>query len=327
MTQPDARMHWMDFLRGVAVLLVVVLHAAQHGGATVLWWDEANRYLAPFRMPLLMFLSGLLLTRSLAKPLPLYLWGKIAAVGWPLLVWLSLYGLLIRGGLGLPEDIVDYLATGDYLWFLMALLICYAVGAGFRPLVVSDPRTGGWAFLALSAVMMFTMLISGPIAGLAGNTLWYGSFFFLGAWATARLHRWTAAPWWAGTLLLALLLGISALGANGANAELRTPAMAGVAVAGIAVVIWLAPRIPRSGAFRLISWTGRHSIVVYVAHFPVVIFLRDTVLSQGELSAGVHVAVITVLALALTMLILAARPWTPWLYVAPGSAHIAARLR
>ena len=75
-----ARMQWMDLLRGLAVLLVVVLHAASHGGAEVEGWTLVNRHLTPFRMPLLMFLSGMLLHRSLAKPLPVYLWGKVAAL-------------------------------------------------------------------------------------------------------------------------------------------------------------------------------------------------------------------------------------------------------
>ncbi|RHZ90307.1 acyltransferase, partial [Cereibacter sphaeroides] len=80
----------MDFLRGLSVLLVVVLHAntANIGGETVGWWAEVNRHLTPFRMPLLMFMSGMLLYRSLAKPLPVYIWGKFAAIAWPLAVWM-----------------------------------------------------------------------------------------------------------------------------------------------------------------------------------------------------------------------------------------------
>jgi fucose 4-O-acetylase-like acetyltransferase len=320
-------MHWMDFLRGLAVVLVVVLHAAQHGGATVQWWDDANRFLAPFRMPLLMFLSGLLLARSLVKPLPVYLWGKVAAVGWPLAVWLVLYGYLVRGGVGWPDNMGDYVATGDYLWFLMALLACYFFAAVFRPLMVRAPRTCDWVFLGVFVLMMTASVLSEPIPGLLGNTLWYGSFFFLGAWAQERLTLWIAAPWWIGMLLIVLLVGVSVLGVNGASTSLRTPALGVLAVWGIAVVLWVAPRIPRAGVVRLISWTGRNSIVVYVAHFPVVIFLRDTVLSGVELQAGVHLTVLTVIALSLTLAIVWARPWTPWLYVLPRSTRVAVLLK
>ena len=74
------RIQWMDVLRGIAVLLVVVLHGADIpylNGNGVEEWAQVNRYLEPFRMPLLMFLSGILLPRSLAKPLRLYAWGRV----------------------------------------------------------------------------------------------------------------------------------------------------------------------------------------------------------------------------------------------------------
>lgn len=326
MTSGASRMHWMDFLRGLAVVLVVVLHAAQHGGATVEWWDDANRYLAPFRMPLLMFLSGVLLTHSLAKPLPLYLWGKVAAIGWPLGLWLALYGFLVRGGVGLPDNLRDYLATGDYLWFLMALLACYFFAALFRPLLTRHPKACEWAFLAVFGLMITASVLSGSIPGLLGNTLWYGSFFFLGAWAQPRITRWIAAPWWSSALLLTVIVGVSLFGINGANESLRTPALAGLAVLGVAVALWFAPRIPRWPAVRVISWAGRNSIVVYVAHFPVIMLLRDRVLTHAQLPEGGYVVVITLLSLVLTMLIVWLRPWTSWLYVMPRSQRVAARL-
>lgn len=43
----------MDFLRGLAVLLVVVLHANSQNiaGASVEWWADVNRHLTPFGCP------------------------------------------------------------------------------------------------------------------------------------------------------------------------------------------------------------------------------------------------------------------------------------
>lgn len=327
MTGVASRMHWMDFLRGLAVLLVVVLHASQHGGVTVEWWDDANRYFAPFRMPLLMFLSGVLLARSLVKPLPLYLWGKVAAIGWPLVLWLAIYGFLVRGGVGWPDNGADYLLTGDYLWFLMALLACYFFAALFRPLAIRRATICEWAFLGVFGLMMAASVLSGPIPGLLGNTLWYGSFFFLGAWAQPRITRWVAAPWWLSVLLLALVVGVSLVGVNGTSGSLRSPAFGGLAVLGIAIALWLAPRLPRSRGVRVISWAGRNSIVVYVAHFPVVMLLRDYVMAHSAVTGMVYVAMLTVLSLLLTMVIVWSRPWTSWLYVMPRSQRVTKRLR
>ena len=92
-TDSAPRMRWMDLLRGVAVLLVVVLHGSdipRANGLGVERWTELNLYLEPFRMPLLMFLSGTLLPRSLTKSAGAYLWGKFASIVWPLMIWLGM---------------------------------------------------------------------------------------------------------------------------------------------------------------------------------------------------------------------------------------------
>ena len=65
----STRVGWLDSLRGVAILLVVVLHAGEALRVAVgptPGLDQVNLFLEPFRMPVLMFLSGFLLPQSLA---------------------------------------------------------------------------------------------------------------------------------------------------------------------------------------------------------------------------------------------------------------------
>lgn len=60
------RRHWMDALRGGAVLLVVFWHAfamPYDNAPTAIAW--VMNFLAVYRVPLLLLLSGLLLDRSL----------------------------------------------------------------------------------------------------------------------------------------------------------------------------------------------------------------------------------------------------------------------
>lgn len=319
-------MQWMDLLRGLAVLLVVVLHAASHGGAEAEGWNLANRHLTPFRMPLLMLLSGMLLHRSLAKPMPMYLWGKAAAIVWPLLVWLFLYGFLVRGGFGWPETGVDYWLNGDYLWFLMSLSLCYLAAGLLKPLVSRFPQGNVWAFLGVF-VGMVTLYVNVDVAGgVLGSTIWYGSFFFLGAWAGRFVERWVGTH---RLLILPLMLAaayFAHLGIHDRSLRVGTLEAAGISVLGIAVILWLAPRLPRSGAVRFVEWVGRSSIVVYVAHFPVIIAARGHLVAPLELSAGWHVALMTVIGLGGSLLLVWLRPWTPWLYVLPGHQKVAARL-
>lgn len=328
--QTAARMQWMDFLRGVAVLLVVILHANSQiiAGATVEWWSDVNRHLTPFRMPLLMFMSGMLLHRSLAKPLTLYIWGKVAAILWPLLVWMFIYAFLINGGVGVPNDLLGLLVTGDYLWFLMALLLCYSAAMIFKPLMAVIPQGYSWGFLGLFLAMIITYVSTDAVhGGLLGSTFWYGAFFFLGAWAGRLIQRWVRMHWLLMLPLLLLTAYLAHIGSDDRSLRIGSLAAAAISVLGIAVLLWLAPKLPRGGLVRFIEWCGRSSIVVYVAHFPVIIALRDNVFRHTDFDAGLQVTLMTTITLAITVLFVWLRPWTPWLYVIPGQARVAQKLR
>ena len=80
------RLRWMDQARGVAILLVVMHHSmtwVADFGLTVppalIAFDDI---VSPFRMPLLMFLSGILVPRALSKPTRAYA-TELRAIGWP----------------------------------------------------------------------------------------------------------------------------------------------------------------------------------------------------------------------------------------------------
>ncbi len=124
----------MDRLRGAAILAVLVLHAELSArgatGETLPAVHAVNGWLAPYRMPLLVALSGVLLTPALGKPWWDYLSGKLRHLLWPYLVWVTLdtaYAAARAGGLG--WDYVARLAYDPrtYLWFLAYLFVFYLV--------------------------------------------------------------------------------------------------------------------------------------------------------------------------------------------------------
>ncbi|MDS2173128.1 acyltransferase [Nesterenkonia sp. CL21] len=312
----SSRMQWMDLLRGVAVILVVILHAASiptSTGSGIREWILTNRYLEPFRMPLLMFLSGMLLPRSLAKPLPQYLWGKYAAIVWPAAVWMVLYGVFVyRNG---PFEL-SYWITGDYLWFLLALIICYTLAALLQKL----------PFLLISAAMMAAVVLMEVPSGLPHKTLYYGAFFFLGAWACRYMDRWLRAPWMLVVAMAVVAAVFSHLGREDLALRMGTWQAAGISLLGLGVILWLAPRLPRGRISAFFEWAGRSSIVVYVAHFPILVVIHR-VLARMEVAPIWHVGITTVLGLALTLLMVWLRPWTTWLYVYPRQKQVATRLK
>ncbi|MUK02436.1 acyltransferase family protein [Vibrio cholerae] len=140
----STRIGWLDSLRGVAILLVVVLHAGEAlrmavGPTPAV--DQFNLFFEPFRMPVLMFLSGVLLPQSVAKPGQEYFAGKVSMVAWPYLLW-SLIILAASGDLRPAALGQIFYLSPTYLWYLWFILVFYALAYPLRrlpPLVAAVP--------------------------------------------------------------------------------------------------------------------------------------------------------------------------------------------
>lgn len=265
-TTTGTRIGWLDSLRGVAILLVVVLHAGEAlrvavGPSTGI--DQFNLFLEPFRMPVLMFLSGILLPQSVAKPRGEYFAGKVSMVAWPYLLW-SLIILAASGDLG-PGRILQILyLSPTYLWYLWFILVFYALAYPLRrvpPLVLSA------AGLAVSFLL--------PADGRPGTMAFLAAFFFLGAWCSQHprfIERMLTTP----LVLVAGAASAAAVGilnAAGQDVLYRAEYAWGV-LGGLAVVCWAFPRLGANRVTAGLEFVGRFSIVFYVAHLgPIMITL------------------------------------------------------
>ena len=265
-TTTGTRIGWLDSLRGVAILLVVVLHAGESlriAGAAIAGVDGFNLFLEPFRMPVLMFLSGILLPRSVAKTGREYFAGKVSMVAWPYLLW-SLIILVASGDLR-PGGVLQilYLAP-TYLWYLWFILVFYALAYPLRRI---PPLIAAGAGLVASLVL--------PDDSRPGMMAFLAAFFFLGAWCArhprsveqALARRWVPA---AGAVS-AVAVGVF----NVLNHDVlyRAEYAWGV-LGGLAVVCWVFPRLGSNRVTSALEFVGRYSIVFYVAHLgPIMITL------------------------------------------------------
>jgi fucose 4-O-acetylase-like acetyltransferase len=253
----EARLHWMDLLRGIAVLLVISWHAitvsARYGMVMPEFIVLVNTVLSPYRLPMLLIISGMLLPRSLGKPIGVYYEGKARNILWPYIVWTLITALCIDAAV-LADPVVWY-AGLDHLWFLSTLLVCYGVAPLLR-------RVPGW----LVATALFTIQLAIPphLPGV-DNWIWFGAYFFLGS-SLSRL-RLTRLPWW-------LVAVLAVVGVAGAVAAVTGPGTGyawklhwiAISLAGVIALIWIAPRIPRGSAVRMFESVGRRSIYYYAAH-------------------------------------------------------------
>ena len=302
----------MDLLRGGAVLLVIAHHLRL---VQEIWDGAAPHTMAilsegtmPFRMPALLFASGLLLERSLRKPAARYLSGKARSMLWPWLLWSALM-LPILGWENAREPL--WWINGMYTWFLLALFLYYLIGLLARRI---HP---GW--LALASVAGWTAM---PLLGLAQDVaglrpdkfLYYAAFFFAGA-AAHRVLAVRTVPW---ALILPSLVIAAGWAAYAVylDADPDVPVLSQVVVLiGVLGAIGVAQHLPRIGIVRGIEWLGRNSIVPYLVHLPVIELLaRHTDVPVGW---PAYLAGFTIV-IAICVLAIRLRPVTSFLYVFPG---------
>lgn len=269
----------MDQIRGIAIICVLLQHAVSIPARLGLHTPEAlaffNETLQPYRQPLLMFLSGMLLSHSLRKPWREYAGGKVRRILWPMLVW-SIPVIILRP----PVDITGVLAPA-HLWYLLVLLECYVIG----------PLTRRIPAIVMAGVMLLLQLIlsfeSSLVAHYAGPFLTFGVFFMAGSAVMPHLDRWQAVRWpiGVGAGAAGIAVQISAV-QFGWNSNILTFVSSAL---GVAALVWLAPRLPIS---RLIETVGRQSMIWYVAHVPVMI-VTGMVLWRVDASMSGWVVVLT----------------------------------
>lgn len=292
----ESRKTWMDLLRGLAVLLIVAYHASvlpgSYGLSVPAVVNEVNVALSPFRIPTLLVLSGLLLPRSLARRPGRYFTGKLRAILWPYVVWLVVDSL-VRGDLTVLAD-PELWMDGSYLWYLNTLLAGYVIAWVARrvPALVMT--------VALLLIAVVVEAQSGPLI----RILWYGAYFFFGSWLADRLGAWQRAgpiiPAGLGVVAVAWGVVVAAQSTYAPKGLLAFP----LSLAGVLVLLWLAPRTPRPRWVRALEYLGRNSIVVYTVHMPAILVawigLKSLgvtavwVVMLGLFSAGVVASVVLI---------------------------------
>jgi uncharacterized membrane protein YcfT len=274
------RVEWMDALRGMAIVLVVLDHSIYYiheGGFTDLAViDKVSDMLNPVRMPAMAFLSGLLLAPSLRKGARTYLWGKVDNVVWPFLVWAVIYKLVWIAAVpltGTPHHLSDLLAIAwappGHLWYLRDLFAFYVLHLALSR--VSLPRTPMLFCAAAAAILLAALQETGFNNGQGERFFFLFAFFTLGGWLSDHPDRFEAIlrnPW---ARTAASAFAVATVPATLAWGNMRyewesTPFTTG-AIGLLALTAQGLCRTPLSAGLRFL---GRNSLMVYVGHWLIV---------------------------------------------------------
>lgn len=321
------RVGWVDYAKGICILLVVLFHTVNHYeeavGATG-WMRWIVEFSKPFRMPDFFLIAGLFLPRTINANLLTYFDKKVVHFAYFYLLWLGLT-LLLTDNDTLRADPVAFaklylwniVQPTGVLWFVHMLAVFYVV----TRLVARLPK---WLVFAAAAALQIAhqaLWIDTP-SFIANRFMDYYVFFFLGYAASdlvfAVAERAKARPW--------ITLGVLA-GWAGANEWLTREGYHHVpgyglmmALAGALAIVELAALLSQTRPAGFLRYCGQNSIVIYLTFFfPMTVLERALAANRAIPDVGWACFAILVASAVLPLLFHLAIKRTPLiaLYVRP----------
>lgn len=218
----------VDLIRTVAIILVILLHAATEGIPNLdimsaqgiqLWWTaDVYNSISRVCVPLFIMLTGALLLQpsKVEEPLGVFFKKRWMRIGIPILFWAAVYfawRFFVNGEVLTLSSIVQGVFTGPYyqFWYLYVLVGLYLLTPVIR-VVVAHAKWGTikyflvvW-FLGTGLFPLLTLAVNLSVAvsfflitGLVG-------YFILGAYvAQLRSRRWTLSLIFALSTLFTIL--------------------------------------------------------------------------------------------------------------------------
>lgn len=214
MTQKKVRIPYFDFLRGIAILMVVSIHTFELFAIEDNIWGEIKIFLGQIiqcAVPIFIAISGFFLAQKQVSYIP-FLKRQIPKIYIPLLIWsLPYYINALNSGYNLLVATVIYLFCGFSIYYFIALIIQFYI---LSPILYKFNNRGGVFFACLITIIAVSFVahklnIEGdhiPLILYAGPFPVWLAFFSIGMWLGDKKSRnYNISPWiW--TIIISLLL-------------------------------------------------------------------------------------------------------------------------
>jgi fucose 4-O-acetylase-like acetyltransferase len=286
-----SRLAWVDYLRGIAIVLVVYRHVLlglQNSGMSIPpAYLNANIMFFSFRMPLFFILSGIFISGSLAKKsLGRIIYSKFELLLYPYLIWatiqitIQLFASQWTNAQRTPKDYLDIFYQPmniDQFWYLPALFNTTIVYL----LTKTKLKLHGWMQIILGLALFFLSPFCRKVS-MMSNWMEFYIFFAIGdtisplffkerfqAFLKNRYTLLILLPFFIATQYYYLHLYLTSPG-NDVNLGLFLP----IALFGCLTMCALAYRLQSWDILRFLRILGFHSLYIYVMHVIVAAFVR-----------------------------------------------------
>jgi uncharacterized membrane protein YcfT len=313
-TQKSGRVVWIDTARGLAIVLVVLIHAVdwiEETSIRIPGWVDVNEVLSTLRMPLFFACAGILAGKWVMAGWADLLSRKVTFLVWVYLLWQPVGSLVALVAARFTGDeltlvrMIGSLALTPFrprfeLWFLWALALFFVLARASARI----PRGPQLLVAAAGSALWFSALIPETNLGWDGAVKYY-VFFLLGCYYKPLLQSF--AEHLSSEASLVLIGGWFLLSASAYTSGVDGIIGVGLLVRVIGVMAGIALAV-RLQSVNVLSYLGSRTLPIYLAHTPLIIcftWLLSLVLGDGLPSSVVLAlpVIFTLVAVVLSLLV------------------------
>ncbi len=269
------RIVWIDYARGVGIILVVLGHVIrglriEKVGPTLLYYDRLDDLIYSFHMPLFFFLAGLVFGPRIGTSPRDFVRSTVIGLIVPYILWSFAFVMIqdsVRYEVNHAYDVSELVWMWRYpiahLWFLYALFFARVVS------YVVARLFGATGLMIAAAIWMIAFLSGGPghwLDRVAPGLDMGGAFLLLGMVMSAQARLSISFRLTALAAMAAFVIWAVANIYLVRGAVVGWPQLAAIAGTMMTVAACLLLRNWRGPAAATLAQIGQASLAIYVAH-------------------------------------------------------------
>lgn len=295
------RLDWVDVLRGVAILIVVVGHSWRGlFGAGLMepgQFSGLDRAIYSFHMPLFFLISGLFYMRGLATPPGAFAMTKVKRLLYPMVLWTYVFvlaklaaGPFANAPISFEDLLVSPIPGRWHFWFLWALFLMQLALYVLRPLQTRDAvRTPVLMLVLLVSVALSYTAFSLPGAAWPwiGNAILMLPYFVIGIIVGDHLKRIPQTGAVPVIAAMALAVGFIVIMVFPLQDVVPGILIAGT-MSGLTVLACAASRYLPVTLSACLAEMGRATMAIFLLHTIFSAALREALLVMGLQNLSLH---------------------------------------